>query len=93
MLREIPNSQDDIREQIDTEANTPKTGSNDDYYLVENLDQLQKVLDETSSGKALASTQKVNNAIRKIWQNKHSRTPCSHSPITDFDVEYEWEDF
>jgi len=54
---------------------------------------LKKVLDETLSSKALASTQEVNNAIRRIWQNKHSRTPCSHSPIIDFDVEYKWEDF
>jgi hypothetical protein len=36
MLREILDSQDDIREQIDIEANTPKTRSNDDYYLIEN---------------------------------------------------------
>ena len=36
MLREILDSQDEIREQIDIEANTPKTRSNDDYYLVEN---------------------------------------------------------
>jgi hypothetical protein len=54
---------------------------------------LKKVLDETLSGKAPASTQEVNNAIRRIWQNEHSRTPYSHSPIIDFDVEYEWEDF
>ncbi len=40
MLREIPNSQNDIREQIDTKTNTPKTKSNDDYYLVENPNQL-----------------------------------------------------
>ncbi len=93
MLREIPDSQDDIREQTDTEADTPETGSDDDYCLVENPDQLKKVLDGTSSGKAPASTQEVNNAIRRIWQDKHSRTPYSHSPITDFDVEYEWEDF
>jgi len=89
MLREILDSQDDIREQIDIEANTLETRSNDDYYLVENLDQLKKVLDETLLGKAIASTQEVNNAIRKIWQNKHSRTPYSHSPIIDFDVKYE----
>jgi len=54
---------------------------------------LKKVLDGTSSSKAPASTQEVNNAIRRIWQNKHSRTPYSHSPITGSDVEYEWEDF
>ncbi len=40
MLREIFNSQDDIKKQIDIEANTPKTRSNDDYYLVENPNQL-----------------------------------------------------
>jgi ATP:corrinoid adenosyltransferase len=54
---------------------------------------LKKVLNETSSGKALASTQKVNNAIRRIWQNKYSRMLYSHSSITDFDAKYEWEDF
>jgi hypothetical protein len=40
MLREILDSQDDIREQANKKTNTPKTRSNDDYYLVENLDQL-----------------------------------------------------
>jgi Fe-S cluster assembly ATPase SufC len=69
--------------------NTLETKSNDDYCLIENLNQLKKVLDETSSGKTLASTQKVNNAIRRIWQNKHSRMLYSHSSITDFDVKYE----
>jgi len=63
MLREIFDSQNDIRKQIDTEANIPKTKSNDDYYLVENSNQLQKVLDKTSLGKALASTQEVNQAL------------------------------
>ncbi len=36
MLREILDSQDDIREQVDKEANTLKIKSNDDYYLIEN---------------------------------------------------------
>jgi len=40
MLREILDSQDDIKEQIDIEANILKTRSNDDYYLIENLNQL-----------------------------------------------------
>ncbi len=37
MLREILNNQNDIREQIDTKANIFKTRSNDDYYLIKNL--------------------------------------------------------
>jgi hypothetical protein len=89
MLREISDSQDDIREQTDTEANTLKTELNDNYCLIENPNQLKKVLDETLLGKALASTQKVNNAIRRIWRNKHSRTSYSHSSTTDFDAKYE----
>ncbi len=70
MLREIPNNQDDIREQTDTEADTPETGSDDDYYLVENPDQLQKVLDGTSSGKAPASTQEVNQILNEAMRAK-----------------------
>ena len=66
MLREKPNDQNDLREQVDAKANTLKIKSNDDYCLVENLNQLQKVLDETSLDKALASTQKVNSAIKRI---------------------------
>jgi len=60
MLREISNSQNDIRKQANREANTPETKSNNDYYLIENPDQLQKVLDETLSDKTFAFTQKVN---------------------------------
>ena len=89
MLREIFDGQDDIREQIDTEANTLKTESNDDYCLIENPEQLQKVLDETSSGKAPASTQEVNSAIERIWQRKHSRTSYLRSLITDSNIEYD----
>jgi len=85
MLREIPDSQDDIRKQADTEANTPKTGSDDDYYLVEDPNQLQKVLDETSSSKAPASTQEVNQALQEAIK--------PHSPAIDSNEEYGWKDF
>ena len=88
MLREIPDSQDDIRKQADTEANTPKTGSDDDYYLVEDPNQLQKVLDETSSGKALASTQEVNRMLNENMRTIQSRTPYLH-PVTNLDDEYD----
>ncbi len=36
MLREILDSQNDIKEQIDIEANILKTRLDDDYYLIEN---------------------------------------------------------
>jgi len=81
ILREILNSQDDIKEQVDREANTSKTKSNDNYYLIENLNQLQKVLDGTSSDKAPASTQEVNQALKK--------TIRSHSLVIDSNKEYD----
>jgi len=60
MLKEILDRQDDIKKQIDTKTNALEIKSNDNYYLIKNLDQLQKVLDKTSLGKAFAFTQKVN---------------------------------
>ncbi len=60
MLREIFDRQNDIRKQIDIEANILKIESNDNYYLIKNLNQLQKVLNETLLNKTFAFTQKVN---------------------------------
>ena len=80
MLREILNSQDNIKKQVDKRTNILKTKLNDDYYLVENLDQLQKVLDKILSNKALASTQKVNQTLKK--------TIKSYSLVIDLNEEY-----
>ncbi len=93
MLREIPDSQDEVRERTDTEADTPETGSDDDYYLVENPDQLQKVLDGESSGKAPASTKEVNQALQEATRAKRPDTPRPQNPATDSDEEYGWKDF
>ncbi len=92
MLKEILDSQNDIRERIDTKANTLKTKSNDDYYLVENLDQLQKVLDKTSLDKAFASTQKVNKTLNKTRRAKRLKTLYSYS-IIDLDDKYKQKNF
>ena len=92
MLREILDNQDDIREQTNTEANTPKIESNDDYYLIEDPNQLQKVLDGTSSNKALAFTQEINQILNKTMRAKRPRTPYPHL-ATNLDDEYDQKDF
>ena len=92
MLREILNSQNDIKKQVDTKTNILKTKSNDDYYLVENLNQLQKVLDKTSLNKALASTQEINKTLNKIRKAKRSRTLYSYL-IINLDDKYNQKDF
>jgi len=60
MLREILDGQDDIKKQIDTKTNIFEIESNYNYYLIKNLNQLQKVLDKTLLSKAFAFTQEVN---------------------------------
>ena len=60
MLREILDGQDDIKKQIDTKTNIFEIESNYNYYLIKNLNQLQKVLDKTLLNKAFAFTQEVN---------------------------------
>ncbi len=60
MLKEIFNNQNNIKKQIDTKTNILKIKSNNNYYLIENLNQLQKVLDKTLLNKIFAFTQKVN---------------------------------
>ena len=60
MLREIFDSQNDIKKQINIEANILEIKSNNNYYLIENLNQLQKILDKTLLSKAFAFTQEVN---------------------------------
>ncbi len=65
MLREILNSQNNIREQIDTKTNTLKIESNNNYYLIKNLNQLQKVLDKILLNKIFVSTQEVNQILNK----------------------------
>ncbi len=73
MLREILDNQNNIREQIDIEANTLEIESNDDYYLIENSNQLQKVLDRILLNKASTFTQEVNQILNKTIRAKRLR--------------------
>ena len=60
MLREIFNCQNNIRKQINIEMNTLKIKSNNNYYLIKNLNQLQKFLDKILLSKTFAFTQEIN---------------------------------
>ena len=56
MLRKIFNSQNNIKKQISIETNTFEIKLNNNYYLIKNLDQLQKVLDRILLDKIFAFT-------------------------------------
>ncbi len=74
MLREIFNSQNNIRKQINIETNTLKIKSNDNYYLIKNPNQLQKVLDKTLLNKTFAFTQEINQILNETIRAKQLRT-------------------
>ncbi len=51
ILKKISDSQNNIKKQINTETDISEIESNNNYYLIENPDQLQKVLDKILSDK------------------------------------------
>jgi len=90
ILREIFDSQNNIRKQTDTETDISETESDNNYYLIENSDQLQKVLDKILSDKISVSTQKVNQILNKTIRAKQILYSYS---VTDSDNKYNWKNF
>jgi len=89
ILKKIFDSQNNIRKQIDTETNTLKTELNNNYYLIKNPDQLQKVLDRILSDKIFASIQKISQIFNKTIEAQQLETLYFYS-ATDLDNKYSW---
>ncbi len=85
ILKKIFNSQNNIRKQIDTEIDISETELNNNYYLIENSDQLQKILDKILLNKIFVSTQKVNQILNKTIRAKQILYSYS---VTDLDNKY-----
>ena len=72
---------------------TSKDNSNDDYYLIEESENLQQVLNETVSNKTSAITKKINFII-KNFVTERSRTlylaQVYSKKITSSKKNYEW---
>ncbi len=60
ILKKIFNSQNNIRKQIDIEIEILEIKLNNNYYLIENPNQLQKVLDRILLDKISIFMQKIN---------------------------------
>ncbi len=65
ILKKIFDSQNNIRKQIDTKIDIFEIESNNNYYLIENSNQLQKVLDRILLDKIFVSIQKINQIFNK----------------------------
>ena len=54
--------------------------TNDDYFRIRNLEKLQQILNEKGTSIALASTQRINDIIRKAYnKSSYSIEKKSHS--------------
>ncbi len=87
ILKEIFDSQNNIRKQIDIETNISKTKLNNNYYLIENPNQLQKVLDRILSNKIFVFMQKINQILNKAIEIQQLETLYFYSVI-DLDNKY-----
>ena len=68
--------------------NILKLSTDDEYYRIENVNKLKKVLNHTALDKAFASTQKINNAIWRTFNRlKISFSYKNRSKLND---EYKW---
>ena len=74
----------------ESEINTSEVSINDKYCRIENVDKLQKVLNDIASDKALASTQKINDTIRQTF-NK-SKTLYLYKNRSNSNDKYEWNE-
>ena len=87
ILKEIFDNQNNIRKQTDTETNISEIELNNNYYLIENSDQLQKILDIILSDKISVSIQKINKILKKIIKAEQLNILYFYS-VTDSDNKY-----
>ena len=74
----------------ESEINISEVSTNDEYYRIENVNKLQKVLNDTALNKIFANTQKINYAIRRTF-NK-SKTSYSYENRSKSNDKYEWSE-
>ena len=68
-------------------SNTTRTTTNDEYFRIRNLEELQQVLDEKVTSTTFASTQRINDIIKKAYnKSSYSIEGKSHS-----NEEYEYD--
>ena len=58
------------QEDIESESNFLRDITNEEYYWVKNVDELQQVLNEIASSNALANTKEVNKRIKSTFKKK-----------------------
>ena len=65
--------------------------TNEKYYRIENIDELQQVLNEITSSKTLVNMKKINEDIRSIFVNK-SKIFYLNYRETHFNNKYKYDE-
>ena len=78
----------EIQEE-ESEIDTSEVNTDDKYYRVENVDELQKVLNEKASDKTFMNTEQINEVIQQAFIR--SKTSYSYEKRSKSDSEYEWD--
>ena len=94
-LRVVPETKKNWEEAVYSESTeTSKDNSNDDYYLIEESEDLQQVLNETASGKTPAITEEINFIIRNFVTERPRTLYLAQvysGKVTPPEKDYEWD--
>ena len=56
-----------FQKNFESESKSLKVITNDEYYRIKNIDELQQILNETTLNKAFINMKKINNDTRLIF--------------------------
>ena len=74
-------------QEKESKTNISEISTDDEYYRIENIDKLQKVLNDIASDKTFANIQKINDGIRRALNR--SKTLYSYENLSKSNDEYE----
>lgn len=75
--------------EFESESKFSRVITNDEYYRIKNIDELQQILNEIASSKALVNTKEVNESIRLISQRKSNTLYSFREEKLKYNQEFE----
>ena len=80
-----------IKKDLESRSNSSRDIINEKYYRVENIDELQQILNETTSSNALVNTKEVNKEIKSTFKKRfmtfYSKSKSYSSDECDKEIE------
>ena len=77
-----------FQENVENELKSSRIITNDEYYRIKNIDELQQILKEKASNNASINTKEINKRIQLIFKKKSMISYLNHKE-TQLNNEYE----